>query len=92
MDGADQTPGLGLTPETYFGVGKRVNFGGAQTYDKGSANFTYPPTQPADTFALSGPWSLDYEGATPTATTPASNSTITPRTSTSSWAAPEPSR
>ena len=64
VDATDQTPGLGLTPETHFGVGKRVNFGGDQTYDKGSANFTYPPTLPAGTFALSGPWSLDYEGAT----------------------------
>ena len=64
VDAADQTPSLGLTPETYFGVGKVVNFGGDQTYDKGSAVFSYPPTLPAGRFALSGPWSLDYEGAT----------------------------
>jgi len=65
MDGADNTPAPGLTPETYFGVGKMVNFAGAGVYDQGSATFNYPPAQPADTFALNGPWSLDYQGATP---------------------------
>ena len=60
----DTTPTGGLTPETYFGVGKAVNFAGGGVYDQGSATFGYPPGQPADTFALSGPWSLDYQGAT----------------------------
>ncbi len=65
VDAADATPAAGLTPETYFGVGKMVNFAGGGVYDEGSATFNYPPAQPADTFALSGPWSLDYQGATP---------------------------
>src|SRR5262249_28833068 len=60
----DETPSRGLTPETYFGVGKMVNFGGGEVYDRGSATFAYPPTLPAGTFALSGRWSLDSEGAT----------------------------
>jgi hypothetical protein len=61
----DNTPSRGLTPETYFGVGKMVNFAGGGVYDSGSATFSYPQAQPADTFALSGPWTLDYQGATP---------------------------
>jgi len=60
----DTTPTGGLTAENYFGVGKAVNFAGGGVYDQGSATFGYPPGQPADTFALSGPWSLDYQGAT----------------------------
>jgi cytochrome c biogenesis protein CcdA/thiol-disulfide isomerase/thioredoxin len=62
---ADDTPAPGLTPETYFSVGKVVNFAGGGVYDAGSTSFSYPSTQPADTFSLSGPWSLNYQGATP---------------------------
>jgi cytochrome c biogenesis protein CcdA/thiol-disulfide isomerase/thioredoxin len=64
VDAADNTPTLGLTPETYFGVGKVVNFAGRERYDQGSATFSYPPALSANAFALSGPWSLDYQGAT----------------------------
>jgi cytochrome c biogenesis protein CcdA/thiol-disulfide isomerase/thioredoxin len=64
VDKADTTPESGLTPETYFGVGKMVNYRGGGVYDEGRATFSYPPTMPADSFALSGPWSLDYQGAT----------------------------
>jgi cytochrome c biogenesis protein CcdA/thiol-disulfide isomerase/thioredoxin len=64
VDAHDTTPQAGLTPETYFGVGKVVNYGGAGVYDEGSATFDYPPALAADKFALSGPWSLDYQGAT----------------------------
>ncbi|OBA81744.1 thiol:disulfide interchange protein [Mycobacterium sp. 1164966.3] len=60
----DNTPTRGLTPETYLGVGKAINFAGGGVYDSGSAMFSYPPTQPIDSFALSGPWKLDYQGAT----------------------------
>ncbi len=60
----DETPGPGLTPETYFGVGKMVNYRGDGVYDQGSATFSYPPNLPEDSFALGGPWSLDYQGAT----------------------------
>ena len=45
-------------------MGKVVNYGGAEQYDKGSATFSYPPTLPPSTFALSGRWSLDNDGAT----------------------------
>jgi cytochrome c biogenesis protein CcdA/thiol-disulfide isomerase/thioredoxin len=60
----DTTPKLGLTPETYFGVGKMVNYAGGGVYDKGQANFSFPAALPNDTFALQGPWTLDYQGAT----------------------------
>jgi cytochrome c biogenesis protein CcdA/thiol-disulfide isomerase/thioredoxin len=64
VDAPDTTPQGGLTPETYFGVGKMVNYAGGGVYDKGQANFTFPAALPNDTFALQGPWTLDYQGAT----------------------------
>ncbi|CAM3060433.1 thiol:disulfide interchange protein [Mycobacterium intermedium] len=64
VEAPDITPRTVLTPETYLGVGKVVNFGGGGVYDEGSAAFAYPPDLPADKFALSGRWSLDYQGAT----------------------------
>ena len=60
----DTTPAGGLTPETYFGVGKMVNYAGGGVYDKGQANFTFPAALPNDAFALQGAWTLDYQGAT----------------------------
>ena len=45
-------------------MGKVVNYGDTEKYDEGTAVFTYPPTQPADTFTLNGLWTLDYQGAT----------------------------
>ncbi|OBI47487.1 thiol:disulfide interchange protein [Mycobacterium kyorinense] len=64
VDAPDTTPPLGLTPETYLGVGKAVNYAGGGVYDEGSATFAYPPTLPNDSFALRGSWALDYQGAT----------------------------
>ena len=64
VDAPDTTPPAGLTPETYLAVGKVVNYGGTGRYDEGPAPFDYPPALPADKFALAGPWSLDYQGAT----------------------------
>jgi cytochrome c biogenesis protein CcdA/thiol-disulfide isomerase/thioredoxin len=61
---SDTTPQAGMTPETYFAVGKVVNYGGGGVYDQGSATFTYPPSLADSTFALQGPWTLDYQGAT----------------------------
>jgi cytochrome c biogenesis protein CcdA/thiol-disulfide isomerase/thioredoxin len=61
---ADITPESGLTPESYFGVGKMVNYGGTGIYDQGRAIFSYPPSLSDDAFALRGPWKLDYQGAT----------------------------
>lgn len=60
----DTTPDSDRTPETYLSVGKVVNYGDTEKYDEGAAWFTYPTTQPADTFTLNGPWTLDYQGAT----------------------------
>jgi cytochrome c biogenesis protein CcdA/thiol-disulfide isomerase/thioredoxin len=60
----DTTPPADLTPETYLGVGKVVNYGGTGAYDQGNATFSYPARLPDDTFAYRGPWTLDYQGAT----------------------------
>jgi cytochrome c biogenesis protein CcdA/thiol-disulfide isomerase/thioredoxin len=60
----DATPRTGLTPETYLGAGKAVNYGGAGEYKAGTATFAYPPTLPDDRFALRGRWILDDQGAT----------------------------
>ncbi|KAA1251647.1 cytochrome c biogenesis protein DipZ [Mycobacterium simiae] len=64
VDATDRTPRQQTTPETYFGVGKVVNYGGGGQYDEGTATFDYPPNLAADSFALRGQWSLDYQGAT----------------------------
>ena len=64
VDAPDLTPQTRLTVETYLGVGKVVNYGGSSSYDQGSATFSYPPALAANSFALTGPWSLDYQGAT----------------------------
>jgi cytochrome c biogenesis protein CcdA/thiol-disulfide isomerase/thioredoxin len=64
VDAPDTTPQSGLTLETYFGVGKVVNYAGTGVYDEGQPNFALPPTLPNDSFALQGPWTLDYQGAT----------------------------
>lgn len=64
VDAADTTPQQRLTPETYFAVGKMVNYGGGGKYDEGPATFQYPPALKPDSFALTGAWSLDYQGAT----------------------------
>ena len=64
VDAPDTTPQNGLTPETYFGVGKVVNFAGGGTYDEGRADFVFPAALPDDSFALQGPWTLNYQGAT----------------------------
>jgi cytochrome c biogenesis protein CcdA/thiol-disulfide isomerase/thioredoxin len=60
----DSTPPRDLTPETYFGVGKMVNYGGPGTYDEGTFTFDYPKRLPEDSFGLRGRWALDYQGAT----------------------------
>ncbi|MBY0288052.1 MAG: redoxin domain-containing protein [Mycobacteriaceae bacterium] len=64
VDAQDMTPFEETTPETYLSVGKVVNYGGAGTYDEGSFNFSYPQQLPHDSFALTGDWALDYQGAT----------------------------
>lgn len=63
-DAADETPAVGQTPETYLGVGKMVNYGGPDTYDEGTADFSYPIRLADDSFSYRGRWMLDYQGAT----------------------------
>ncbi|MET0457062.1 MAG: cytochrome c biogenesis protein DipZ [Mycobacterium sp.] len=62
--GADTTPTSPTTPETYFGVGKVVNYGGRGVYDQSEATFEFPAQLADDSFALRGRWALDYQGAT----------------------------
>jgi cytochrome c biogenesis protein CcdA/thiol-disulfide isomerase/thioredoxin len=61
---ADATPRTRLTPETYLGAGKAVNYGGDGEYRAGTATFAFPATLPDDRFALRGLWTLDDQGAT----------------------------
>lgn len=60
----DSTPTTQTTPETYFGVGKVVNYGGGGVYDEGTHTYDYPAQLADDRFALRGPWALDYQGLT----------------------------
>ncbi|OBK20745.1 thiol:disulfide interchange protein [Mycobacterium asiaticum] len=60
----DLTPKASTTAETYFAVGKAVNYGGGGEYDEGTRTFAYPANLASDSFALTGRWSLDYQGAT----------------------------
>ncbi len=64
VDAQDMTPSEETTPETYLSVGKVVNYGGTGMYDEGSFNFSYPQQLRNDSFALTGDWTLDYQGAT----------------------------
>jgi cytochrome c biogenesis protein CcdA/thiol-disulfide isomerase/thioredoxin len=66
---ADETPDVGATtPETYLSAGKEVNFGGDEDYTTGDNTYAYPAHLERDTFALRGDWTIDFQGATPTAT------------------------
>jgi hypothetical protein len=60
----DTTPQTRLTAETYLGVGKTGNYGGAGDYKVGTATFSYPARLTDDKFALRGGWTLDDQGAT----------------------------
>ncbi|MEO5535640.1 MAG: cytochrome c biogenesis protein DipZ [Pseudolysinimonas sp.] len=63
----DDTPVAGsTTPETYLSAGKVVNYGGEGAYGSGDQKFSYPADQARDTFALTGDWTVDFQGATPT--------------------------
>ncbi|MGB8386745.1 cytochrome c biogenesis protein DipZ [Mycobacterium sp.] len=59
----DTTPHTKLTPETYLGVDKVGNYGGAGEYKPGTATFSFPATLRNDRFALRGRWTLDDQGA-----------------------------
>ncbi|MGO4442828.1 cytochrome c biogenesis protein DipZ [Mycobacterium sp. 2YAF39] len=64
IDAPDTTPTSALTPETYFSVGKVVNYAGLGDYDEGTRIFALPKQLAADSFALRGTWTLDYQGVT----------------------------
>lgn len=61
---SDSTPTAPTTPETYFSVGKVVNYGGTGVYDEGTHTYDFPARLAEDRFALRGPWALDYQGVT----------------------------
>jgi thiol-disulfide isomerase/thioredoxin len=61
-DSVDTTPQTALTPETYLGVHRAVNYGGAGDYKSGG--FQYPAALGDDKFALRGRWTLDDQDAT----------------------------
>lgn len=63
-EAADSTPTTPTTPETYFSVGKVVNYGGQGVYDQGSSTYSLPSKLADNTFGLGGPWALNYQGAT----------------------------
>jgi cytochrome c biogenesis protein CcdA/thiol-disulfide isomerase/thioredoxin len=63
----DRTPVFGsTTPESYLGLSKVVNFGGAEEYGSGPGQFDYPSQLGDDQFAFDGDWTLDFQNVTPT--------------------------
>ncbi|MGV8886164.1 MAG: cytochrome c biogenesis protein DipZ [Microbacteriaceae bacterium] len=62
----DTTPAAGTTtPETYLGLGKKVNYAGVEAYRSGVNDYTYPTKLKRDSFAYEGKWDLDFQNATP---------------------------
>ncbi|WP_369046068.1 cytochrome c biogenesis protein CcdA [Sinomonas sp. P10A9] len=65
VEGKDTAPAAGsTTPETFLGIAKQVNYSGAGQYRSGPGTFSFPASQPADSFALSGAWTLDSQKIT----------------------------
>jgi thiol-disulfide isomerase/thioredoxin len=64
VEAKDTTPTEQLTPETYFSVGKVVNYRGIGDYDEGTRIYALPAQLPDDSFALRGTWAVDYQGVT----------------------------
>jgi cytochrome c biogenesis protein CcdA/thiol-disulfide isomerase/thioredoxin len=64
VEAQDTTPTEQLTPETYFSVGKVVNYRGIGDYDEGTRIYALPAHLPDDSFALRGTWAVDYQGVT----------------------------
>lgn len=59
----DRTPAGGeRTPETFLSIGKRTNVAGE--YVEGEHTYALPAEQDADTVALGGTWTTDYQAAT----------------------------
>jgi cytochrome c biogenesis protein CcdA/thiol-disulfide isomerase/thioredoxin len=64
VDDPDTTPTSTLTPETYLGPAKNPHYGGNGPYIRGTATFGLPSSQPDNSFALRGRWTLDDESVT----------------------------
>lgn len=64
---ANSTPTQPTTPETFLAAGKVRNYAGGGAYGAGTSNFSFPASQARDTFALDGGWTIDYQGAVPSA-------------------------
>jgi cytochrome c biogenesis protein CcdA/thiol-disulfide isomerase/thioredoxin len=64
VEATDTTPTEQLTPETYFSVGKVVNYRGIGDYDEGTRIFSLPTQLPDNSFGLRGTWAVDYQGVT----------------------------
>jgi cytochrome c biogenesis protein CcdA/thiol-disulfide isomerase/thioredoxin len=64
VEAQDTTPTEQLTPETYFSVGKVVNYRGVGDYGEGTRVYELPARLPTDGFALRGTWAVDYQGIT----------------------------
>ncbi|GAB4100343.1 cytochrome c biogenesis protein DipZ [Sinomonas halotolerans] len=61
-DGSTSAPEAGSTTrETFLGVAKQVNYAGPEQYRTGPGVYSFPAEQPADSFALSGPWTLESQ-------------------------------
>ncbi len=55
-----------ITPESYLGTTKEVNFGGTQKYSSLTDSFDFPKKLAKNSFALSGDWSLQTQYISPT--------------------------
>ncbi|WP_337589547.1 cytochrome c biogenesis protein DipZ [Arthrobacter sp. ERGS1:01] len=66
VQSADTAATANLTPETRLGWSLESNFGGSQKYEPITTGFTFPASQPANTFALNGTFKLqpDFISAT----------------------------
>jgi cytochrome c biogenesis protein CcdA/thiol-disulfide isomerase/thioredoxin len=64
IDAPDTTPASELTPETYLGTAKNPHYGGDGPYRSGAATFSLPPSQPDNSFALRGRWTVGDESIT----------------------------
>ena len=65
-DTSDDTPESGATtPESYFGLGKEVNYAGEGDYRSGTNEYSFPSKLAKDSFALDGTWALDFQNAKP---------------------------
>lgn len=64
VETAGSAPAAGTTPETFLGTAKQVNYAGVGDYRTGPGTFAFPAAQPADSFALSGAWTLDAQRIT----------------------------